>query len=186
MQTSSGSGYEGTELDARPAPDFRLLDQRGVSLALADFRGKVVVLALLDPDCTDVCPLYAHQFRLAHEALGELAAGVAFVAFNASDKKTAVDDVMAATEKWGMAQMPNWHFLTGSAAELEQVWKAYGLYASGEPKPGKRDELQHSPAIFVLDQEGRRRWYISTTFEGAPVPSKLIVQHVRELQGADS
>lgn len=185
-RASSGSSYEGSELDARLAPGFRLMDQFGTSVSLADLRGKVVVLTLLDPDCTDVCPLYAHQFRLADEALGEAAAGVAFVAFNANNKKTAVDNVMAATKQWGMAEMPNWHFLTGSAEELQRVWKTYGLYASGEPKPGKRDEMQHSPAIFVLDQEGRRRWYISTTFEGAPAPSKLIVTHARALLAAES
>ncbi|MGQ0654039.1 MAG: hypothetical protein ACT4P4_17540, partial [Betaproteobacteria bacterium] len=55
---------------------------------------------------------------------------------------------------------------------------------SGPPKPGRAHEKQHSPAIFIIDQEGKRRWYISTNFEGAPPPSALIVQHVRALLAA--
>jgi protein SCO1/2 len=178
---SSGSGYEGSELDAKPAPDFRLIDQRGRAVSLADLQGKVIVLTLLDPDCTDICPLYAYQFRLAHDALGEDAANVAFVAFNANNQKTAVEDVMAATRKWTMEEIPSWHFLTGTPEQLESVWKAYGLHASGRPKSDKPDELQHSPAVFILDRSGLRRWYLSTNFDGAPPLSDLVVKHVRAL-----
>lgn len=178
---SSGSVYEGSKLDAKLAPDFRLIDQRGRPVSLADFRGRVVVLTLLDPDCTDICPLYAYQFRLAHEALGADAAKVAFVAFNANSKKTAVEDVIAATKKWAMEEIPGWHFLTGTPEELKAVWAAYGMHASGRPKPGKPDELEHSPAVFVIDQAGQRRWYFSTNFEGAPPLNALILKHVRTL-----
>lgn len=178
---SSGSSYQGSRLDAKPAADFRLTDQRGMSVSLAHLRGKVVVLTLLDPDCTDICPLYAYQFRLAHQALGADAAKVAFVAFNANNKKTTVDDVMAATKKWAMEEIPAWHFLTGSPEELKAVWAAYGMHASGDPKPGKPNELQHSPAVFVIDQAGQRRWYLSTSFEGAPPLNTLLVKHVRAL-----
>lgn len=52
------SGYEGARLDG-PAPEFRLTDQNGAAVSLSDFRGKVVVLSVLDPECTDVCPIYA-------------------------------------------------------------------------------------------------------------------------------
>ena len=172
--------YEGTKLgDA--APGFRLVDQNGVSRSLEDFRGKVVVLTLLDPVCTDICPVYAYHYRLAYQALGQNAAKVAFVAFNANDEKTSVDDVAAATRKWGVDEIPTWHFLTGSPEELRAVWGAWGMHASGKPKPDKPDEKEHSPAIFVIDQAGQRRWYISLNYEGAPPASALIVKHVKAL-----
>lgn len=175
------SAYEGSKLDAKRAPDFRLVDQHGQAVSLADLRGKVVVLTLLDPDCTDICPLYAYQFRLTHDALGADSAKVAFVAFNANSKKTAVDDVMAATKKWALEEIPSWHFLTGTLEELKAVWTAYGMHASGDPKPGRPHELQHSPAVFVIDSRGHRRWYLSTNFEGAPPLNALLVKHVRTL-----
>lgn len=97
--SASASAYEGARLgDA--APGFRLVDQNGVSVSLSDFRGRVVVLTLLDPYCTDICPIYAYHYRLAHQSLGNDAVKVAFLAFNANDEKTSVVDVMAATRKW--------------------------------------------------------------------------------------
>lgn len=177
---SSNDAYKGTKLDG-PAPDFRLVDQNGDSVSLSDFRGKVVALTLLDPDCTDICPIYAYQYRLAYQALGDDAAGVVFLVLNANNKKTSVADVMGATRKWGLDEVPIWHYLTGSPEELQAVWDAYGLLASGPPKPDKPNELQHTPANFIIDQAGQRRWYISTNFEGAPPLSALIVKHLRAL-----
>lgn len=176
----SPASYEGTKLNDA-APGFRLVDQNGVSRSLEDFRGKVVVLTLLDPVCTDICPLYAYQYRRAYEALGQDAAKVAFLAFNANDKKTSVEDVMAATKKWGVDEIPTWHFLTGSPDALHAVWKAYGMLGSGPTKPDKPDEKQHSPAVFAIDQAGRRRWFFSVNFEGAPPLSMLVVKRVKEL-----
>lgn len=177
------SSYEGTKL-GDPAPGFRLVNQNGVSRSLEHFRGKVVVLTLLDPICTDICPVYAYHYRLAHEALGPDAGKVAFLAFNANDEKASVEDVMAATRKWGMDEIPSWHFLTGSPDALRPVWKAYAMMASGAPKPDRPDERQHSPSIYIIDQAGQRRWFLSTNFEGAPSPSELIVKHVKALLSA--
>ena len=181
----SPASYEGTKLgDA--APGFRLVDQNGASKSLEDFRDKVVILSLLDPYCTDICPIYAYHYRLAYQSLGQDAAKVAFLAFNANDERTSVEDVMAATKKWGMGEMPSWHFLTGTPEALHAVWKTYGMVGSGPPKPDKPDEKQHSPSIFVIDQAGRRRWVFSVNFEGAPPPSALIVKHARELLAEQS
>lgn len=180
-ESPSSYAYKGTKLDGAAAPGFRLVDQNGASVSLADFRGMVVVLTLLDPDCTDICPIYAYQYRLAYQALRKDAAKVALLAFNANDEKTSVEDVMAATRKWGVDEIPTWHFLTGTPEALRAVWKAYGMVASGPAKPNKPNEKAHSPANFVIDPAGRRRWYIATNFEGAPPLSALIVTHVREL-----
>ena len=174
------ASYEGTKLgDA--APGFRLVDQNGASRSLEDFRGKVVVLTLLDPVCTDICPVYAYHYRLAYQALGQDASKVAFLAFNANDEETSVEDMMAASKKWGVNEIPSWHFLTGSPEALHAVWQAYGMMASGPPKPDRLDEKQHSPSIYVIDQAGQRRWYFSTNFDDAPPPSALIVKHAKEL-----
>ena len=177
----SSSSYEGTRLDGAAPVGFRLVDQNGRSLSLADFRGRVVALTLLDPYCTDICPIYAYQYRLAYQALGKDAANVAFLAFNANDEKTSVDDVAAATKKWGVDEIPTWHFLTGSPESLRAVWNAYGMLGSGPSKRDKPDEKTHSVIIYVIDQSGRRRWAISTDLANASPPSALIVKHVKAL-----
>ena len=53
--TSSNPVYEGTKLEG-PAPDFRLVDQKGASVALSDFQSKVVVLAFMDTRCDETLP----------------------------------------------------------------------------------------------------------------------------------
>lgn len=179
-RASSTSGYEGTPLEG-PAPGFRLKDQNGTVVSLSDFRGKVVVLTLLDPVCTDICPIYAHQYRLVYQTLGEDATDVAFLAFNANDEETSVEAMVAATKKWGLEAVRTWHFLTGSPEALRSVWSDYGLSASGRPKPDKPDEKQHSPAIYIIDQAGQKNRFLSTNFEDAPPASALIVKHVKAL-----
>ena len=80
------------------------------------------------------------------------AAKVVFLAFNANGEKTSVAEVMAASKKWSMEEIPTGHFLTGSADELKAVWNAYGVLGSVPPKRDKPNEKQHSPAFFVIDQ----------------------------------
>jgi cytochrome oxidase Cu insertion factor (SCO1/SenC/PrrC family) len=177
---ASGSPYSGTEL-AGPAPDFRLVDQNGATVAPSDFRGKVVVLAFLDPECTDVCPLTANEFRLTAEKLEGDAERVVFLAVNVNPEKNSLEDVAGATHKWGVQNLRNWHYITGTRDELEPVYRAYSVLAEGPPKPDKPGELEHTPGAYVIDKSGQKRWYISTNFEGAPLLNELLVKHVGAL-----
>ena len=47
----------GSTLGSALAPDFRLVNQFGQPMSLRQFRGKVVILAFTDSQCTTVCPL---------------------------------------------------------------------------------------------------------------------------------
>lgn len=174
-----GGTYQGTELDG-PAPDFRLTDQRGASVSLSDFQGQVVALAFLDPNCTDVCPLTAYHFRRSHQSLGEDASKAAFLAVNVNPRANSVAEIAEATRKWGIEDVPSWHFLTGSYEQLEEVWQAYNV-DGGTPKRDHHEEVQHSPGVYLIDQEGSRSWYVSAFFEDASPLSDLLVEHIRTL-----
>lgn len=163
QQDASDGIYQGTDLGGQLASGFRLVDQSGQRKALADFRGKVVVLTFLDPNCTDACPLTAFNFKLAAQALADSAAKVVFLAVNANPEASSIADVAAATEKWGLKELQNFHFLTGEREELEPVWRDYKVTA-GDSKPGKPGEVEHTPGVFLIDQEGRRQRYISVPF----------------------
>ena len=173
--------YAGTALDSLAA-DFRLVDQNGATIALSDLRGRVVVLTFMDSRCREVCPLTAAHLRAAHQMLGDDAASVVFIGMNVDVKANTVADVMAITSKWRLDEIPTWHFLTGSAEELEPVWKAYSIAVV----PGE-DAIQHTPGVFLIDRAGQQRWYISTPFDKAGTPqwtvplSELLVRHIREL-----
>jgi cytochrome oxidase Cu insertion factor (SCO1/SenC/PrrC family) len=178
--------YAGTSLDGT-APDFRLTDHRGDTVALSDFRGRTVALAFLDPRCTDVCPLMALHFQHVRESLGASAASeVVFLAVNTNADATELSELQTATEKWGMDDVPEWHFLTGDAADLDAVWQAYYAPPAGE-KPGHPEQVLHTDGVYVIDREGQQRWYISMPSpdaEGnAPSFGELLERRLREVLG---
>lgn len=176
--------YEGTPLEGQ-SPDFQLLDQTGATVRLSDYRGKVVVLTFMDSQCREVCPLTAIHLQEAARDLGDQASMVGFLGINVNVEANRVSDVAETTQKWHLDEIPTWHFLTGSADELELVWKSYDIAVLPPPQSG--GELSHTPGVFVIDPQGEKRWYISTPMDEAGNPlgmaplSELLVKHIREL-----
>ncbi len=158
----AGQKYEGTEMGGDPAPDFRLTDQRGESLALSDFRGKVVALTFFDSQCADVCPLTAVELRHAASVLGpENRDRVAWLAVNVNDQANTPADLAAFTEQNKLDQLAHWHFLTGAPPQLAAVAKDYYVYA----ERSSNSRVDHTPGIFIIDPDGRRRRYLDVSPE---------------------
>ncbi|HLE90462.1 MAG TPA: SCO family protein, partial [Anaerolineales bacterium] len=178
--------YEGTELTGE-APDFQLTDQHGSVIQLSDSRGKVIVLTFMDSKCTDTCPLTAFHFRQAYQQLNSDESGqVVFMGVNVNVEANQVADVYQITQAWRLDEIPTWHFLTGSPAELEQVWQNYGIAV--QPSHDSQGEgILHTPGTYIIDPSGQKRWYISTPFSegentGFAVPlNELLVNHIREI-----
>jgi cytochrome c biogenesis protein CcmG/thiol:disulfide interchange protein DsbE len=139
----------GTSL-LRPAPDFTLSDQFGQRESLRSFRGKVVILAFNDSECTTICPLTTTAMADAKQLLGAAGSQVQLLGVDANPKATAIEDVLSYSQLHGM--LHDWHFLTGSLSQLRRVWKAYGIQAEIE-----HGLISHTPALFVIDPEGRLR-----------------------------
>ena len=137
----------GTPL-ARAAPDFTLTDQFGQQVSLHSFRGKVVILAFNDSECTTICPLTTTAMVQAKQMLGSAGSDVQLLGVDANPAATSLEDVRSYSEVHGM--MRQWRFLTGSVAQLRRVWKAYAVEADVE-----HGLISHTPALFVIDPEGR-------------------------------
>ena len=142
-----------------PAKDFRLTDQHGRAVSLASLRGKVVLLTFLDPVCTTDCPLIAQEFRAAGQLLGAASKQVNLVAVVANPVYHQVTDTQAFDRAEHLNQVPNWLFLTGSVAQLKQVWKDYGLFAEILPAGSM---VGHPDVAFVIDAAGRVREELNT------------------------
>jgi len=176
--------YEGTEL-GNPAPDFELPDHQGASIALSDLRGQVVVLTFMDSQCQQICPLTAVHLRSAYRELGSEAGSVVFVAINVNVEANTVEDVLATTQSWRLDEIGSWHFLTGTEDQLRPIWEAYDVTVY--PAPEGEGELVHTPGVFLIDQSGDLRWYVSTPFNDLGTPawtqplSELLVKHIGEL-----
>lgn len=140
----------GTSLGRRPAPNFTLTDQFGRPVSISQFRGRVVILAFIDSQCTTICPLTTTAMLDAKAMLGPAAARVQLLGVDANPSATGIAAVRSYSELHGMTH--SWHFLTGSVPQLEQVWKSYGIEADIVG-----GQVDHTPALFVIDPQGRLR-----------------------------
>ncbi|HET6864754.1 MAG TPA: redoxin domain-containing protein [Solirubrobacteraceae bacterium] len=144
----------GTQLAGR-APDFTLTDESNKPVSLHSFRGKVVILAFNDSECTTICPLTTSAMVEAKAMLGSAASRVQLLGIDANPTATQVKDVRSYTELHGMVHQ--WHFLTGGLPALKRVWKAYKIDVAIE-----QGQIDHTPALFVIGPNGRlERLYLT-------------------------
>lgn len=136
------------------APAFTLTDQNGTTVSLASLHGKVVLLTFLDPVCTSDCPLIAQEFKAADQLLGADSGHVELVAVVANPVYRAVAYTRAFDAQEGLNRLPNWLYLTGSVAQLQQTWKGYGIAAQIEAAGGM---IAHNDVAFVIDGSGHTR-----------------------------
>ena len=146
----------GTSLYGEHAPDIKLVNQFGQPMSLSQFRGRVVILAFSDSECTTVCPLTTQSMVLAKELLGKAGDSVQLLGVDANPDATKVSDVMAYSRAHGMVNQ--WDFLTGSSAQLKAVWKAYNIEVQIEA-----GQIDHTPALYVINQQGTlEKLYLTT------------------------
>jgi cytochrome oxidase Cu insertion factor (SCO1/SenC/PrrC family) len=141
-----------------PAPGFTLTDQNGRTLSLSAFRGKVVVLQFVDPHCTDICPIVSNEFVKAYHDLGSAASKVVFAAVNVNPYHTNVAAVAAFSREQGLTTIPNWHYFTGSVAQLKKVWREYYVAVKA---PNPKADVVHTSVIYFIDPHGKDRYMAS-------------------------
>ena len=165
----------GTPLDA-PAPNFTLTDEFGRHVSLRSFRGRVVILGFSDSECTTVCPLTTAAMVDAKRMLGAAGSQVQLLGINANPVATSIRDVRTYSSLHGM--LGKWHFLTGSRAQLQQVWKAYHIAA--EIRAG---QIDHTPALFVIDPAGRERklYLTAMAYDAVSQLGQLLAQEASRL-----
>lgn len=152
----------GTPL-SKPAPGFTLTDEFGRRVSLRSFRGRTVILAFNDSECTTVCPLTTQAMVDAKRFLGAAGRDVQLLGIDANPQATAVSDVRAYSRTHEM--LYQWRFLTGSLPELRRVWRAYGIDVQIQ-----QGQIDHTPALYVIDPAGRLRRLYETQMSYATVP----------------
>jgi cytochrome oxidase Cu insertion factor (SCO1/SenC/PrrC family) len=166
----------GTSLGGTAAPDFKLTNQFGQQISLRAFRGKVVILAFTDSECTTVCPLTTMSMLEAKRMLGRAGQDVQLLGVDANPDATAVSDVMAYSRSHAMVNQ--WDFLTGSLTELHAAWKAYHIFVQIQS-----GQVDHTPALFVINQRGQEEEVYLTTMAYANVgqEAQILANEVSKL-----
>ncbi len=152
----------GSSLGGIRAPNFRLTNQFGQQISLSAFRGKVIILAFTDSECTTVCPLTTQAMLAAKQLLGRAGRRVQLLGIDANPRATAVSDVLDYSRSHGMVNQ--WDFLTGSLPQLQAVWKAYKIEVQIQ-----QGQVDHTPALFIIDARGREQKVYLTSMAYASI-----------------
>jgi protein SCO1 len=129
-----------------PPRDFRLRDQDGRPASLHEYRRRVVVLTFLYTHCKDVCPTTATTIRGALDDLGHDVPALAISVDPRGDTPSAARRFLLARRLNGGRM----RYLLGDRAQLQPVWKAYGI----QPQTSRFD---HSAYVLLIDRDGRQR-----------------------------
>jgi protein SCO1/2 len=130
--------------DAR-APDFRLRDQDGKPVAMADYRGRTVVMTFVYSTCKDTCPAQVQSIRGALDKLGHDVPGARVSVDPKQDTPARAKAFLLKQHVTGRVR-----YVLGTQAELAPVWRGYGIAP-------QRGSLDHSAYVVVVDRRGRQR-----------------------------
>ncbi len=140
---SSGSGPSATGFDGALLPgnlhpyEFTLTDQYGRRVSLRALRGRVVVLAFLYTSSKTTAPLIAEQIRGALDELEGHTSGVAALAVSVDPAADTPARARAFLREHSLTG--RMEYLTGSAAQLRPIWRAYHVVpAAAGPRATKR------------------------------------------------
>ena len=158
------------------ATNFTLTDQFGHPVSLSAYRGKVVILAFNDSECTTVCPLTTAALVDAKAMLGAAGSQVQLLGIEANPKAISVEDVQSYSQVHGM--LYRWQYLTGSLPQLQRVWKDYSVGVTVN-----QNQIDHEPAIFVINQQGRlaKLYLTQLAYSAVPQLGQLLASEVSSL-----
>jgi protein SCO1/2 len=141
-----GVAFAGSLRPDIPPRDFRLHDQDGKAVSLRQFRGQVVVLTFMYTTCKDTCPLTATQIRGALDDVGTPVPALAVSVDPVGDTRARARAFLL---QRGLSH-DRMRFLLGTRAQLEPIWKAYGIQPQG-------NAFDHTAYVLLIDRHGRQR-----------------------------
>ena len=131
------------------AADFTLRDQQGRLVRLSAQRGKLVLVTFLYTHCTDICPLIANQLNQALRELYHQRSSVRVLAVSVDPVGDTARAVRVYVREHRL--LPEFHFLTGTRAQLAKVWQAYNVSIL-QRNP---ESVGHSGYIYLMDRSGK-------------------------------
>lgn len=164
--------YRGSEPPARfTLPRFELRSYRGTPVASRTLEGKVVLLTILDAQCTDVCPILASVIagavdRLTPKERRQVRA-LGITGDPAEDTPAAVRQFLERRQAVGRLD-----YLLGTEEQLRPLWTALQILPSLD---SGQDSLHSAP----LRIYGRDGVWLATLHAGADLSEDNLLHDIR-------
>lgn len=149
----SAAGLRGAVYDPPlPAADFSLIQADGKAFRLSEQRGKIVLLFFGYTFCPDVCPTTLAELSQALQKLSEQEKARVVVVFISVDPAR---DTPECAQEYAQRFSPSFLGLSGTEAELQPIWSAYGVYREVQPTGSAAGYLiAHSARVYLIDPQG--------------------------------
>ena len=134
---SAGTATQDKAKLGKKAPDFTLIDTNGQERSLSDYKGRVVVIEWINPECPYVRHCYQTKaMQGAYKAVKQLDKSIAWLAINTTP---------------------------GTTAQANNLWSAtyglkYPILLDERGKVGRLYDARRTPQMFVIDTEGVIRY----------------------------
>ena len=166
--------------------DFRLTNQFGQAVTLADLQGRVWVADIIFTRCAGPCPRMTRQMKEIQQALPAISQARLVTLTTDADFDTP-PVLKAYAEKFG-ADTNRWLFLTGDKRQIANLaidsLKLTAIEKKPEERQAPEDLFVHSTIFVVVDKLGRLRGVFETDGEGvSPVQARSrILAAVKRLE----
>ena len=148
--------------------DFRLTNQFGQAVTLADLQGRVWVADIIFTRCAGPCPRMTRQMKEIQQALPAISQARLVTLTTDADFDTP-PVLKAYAEKFG-ADTNRWVFLTGDKRQIANLaidsLKLTAIEKKPEERQASEDLFVHSTIFVVVDKLGRLRGVFETDGEG--------------------
>lgn len=135
------------------APELALAGTDGQPLKLANFRGKVVMLAFGFSNCGEVCPITLATLASARKKLGAEGAGVQVVYVTVDPER----DTREQMTRYLASFDPTFIGGVGTREEIDAAQKSYGISSTKIVSADGSYTIGHSSSIYLIDRAGGLR-----------------------------
>lgn len=154
-QLASGTWLSPTQ----PIGEFALTDQSGQPFTRDNLQSRPTLVFFGFTHCPDVCPTTLATLAQATKAAGLEGLTVLLISVD------PIRDTPAVLEKYVHAFDPRFIGATGTPAAIEQVAKEFAIATRRVALPGGDYTIDHSAAVFLLDDRARRAAVFTPPFD---------------------
>jgi protein SCO1/2 len=155
-------------------PAFSLTNQHGTTISLESLRGTVVAVTFIYSRCPlpDYCPRMMTNFDAVRKRFADRMGKDLTLLTVTFDPKYDTPETLKLYAEQFKANVPGWHFLTGSAENIARVCSLFGVEYF--PDEGL---ITHTLQTAVIDRDGR----LAATVEGKDYSGQQLGDLIEQL-----